>query len=119
VDALLELGYDSSMKDKLLKSTHTLDILCRASAPIRQTADVLREAGMAEWTVTVVWIEVGHMARAVLNAVCGVSSILHRFEVYIVWMGVGATEIPYDSFTVPSICSAFVITPGWLEISHI
>jgi hypothetical protein len=42
VDAMLELGYDPTMKDTLLKSTHTLNILCRASAPIRQTADVLR-----------------------------------------------------------------------------
>jgi hypothetical protein len=48
VDAMLELGYDSSMKGKLLNSTFTLMILAHTSAAIRQTADVLREAGIAE-----------------------------------------------------------------------
>jgi hypothetical protein len=33
------------------------------------------------WVVAVVWIEIGHMTHAVLDAVCKVSSILHRFKV--------------------------------------
>jgi hypothetical protein len=48
VDAMLELGYDSFMKDKLLNSTVVLRILGCTSARIRRTADVLRKAGIAD-----------------------------------------------------------------------
>jgi hypothetical protein len=48
VDAMLELGYDSAMKDKLLNSAVALSILSYTSANIRRTAGVLREAGIAE-----------------------------------------------------------------------
>jgi hypothetical protein len=45
---MLELGYDSAMKDKLLKSAVALSILNYTSANIRQKAYVLREAGISE-----------------------------------------------------------------------
>jgi hypothetical protein len=53
VDIMLELGYDSSMKYKLMKNAVALNILCCKSARVRQTVDVLREAGIAERVVMV------------------------------------------------------------------
>jgi hypothetical protein len=56
VDAVLELGYDSSMKDKLLNNTCALRILSCTAASIRQTADVLWEAGITErFVILSVW----------------------------------------------------------------
>jgi hypothetical protein len=47
VDALLELGYDPSMKGRLLSSTVSMNVLCRGGAVIRRTAEVLTAAGIA------------------------------------------------------------------------
>jgi hypothetical protein len=45
VDALLELGYDSSMKGRLLGSATSLDVLRLSGAKIRRTAEALMAAG--------------------------------------------------------------------------
>jgi hypothetical protein len=47
VDALLELGYDPSMKGRLLRSAYSLRVLCYSGAKIRRTAEVLTAAGTA------------------------------------------------------------------------
>jgi hypothetical protein len=47
VDALLELGYDPSMKGRLLRSAYSLNVLCFSGSKIRRTAEVLTAAGTA------------------------------------------------------------------------
>jgi hypothetical protein len=47
VDALLELGYDPSMKGRLLRSATSLQVLHYSGARIRQIAEVLMAAGTA------------------------------------------------------------------------
>jgi hypothetical protein len=45
VDTLLEFGYTSSMKGSLLKNSVSMDVLRVSPSKMRQTAEVLVEAG--------------------------------------------------------------------------
>jgi hypothetical protein len=47
VDALLELGYDPSMKGRLLRSAYSLQALRYSGASIRKSAELLMATGTA------------------------------------------------------------------------